>query len=133
MATQWQGPHFIALLGASALAFGAGYIVAGRNAVRPVAPPPVTNTSNGVAGPTGIPGFGVNSQAPAPRGRPDENELIARNAEPEGGEAPHDMGTPRRDDQAGGRATERRRSPRDEETPPDQLEEEDPGYGPEGG
>ncbi|MGQ0660304.1 hypothetical protein [Sphingosinicella sp.] len=126
MATQWQGSHFIVLLGASALAFGAGYMVAGRNAPRTVALPPATNTSNGVAGPTGIPGFGTNSQTPAPRGRVDENELIARNAEPEDGAQPQRPPAARGEEPGG---TERRRPPREE--PPEEPYEEDPGYGPE--
>ena len=60
MATQWQGPHFIVSAAASALAFGGGYVMAGRS--RPatsIPPPPRTNNriGNEVAGPTGIPGF----------------------------------------------------------------------------
>lgn len=114
MTTQWQGPHFIALLAASGLAFGAGYMVAGRSRP-PAAPPLATNTSNGME-PGGLPGFDTNGQAP--RSRPDENELIARNAEPEGGEAPHDMGNPGNRVQPGERRPSRPRDRQDDSKPP---------------
>ena len=111
MTTRWQGPHYIALLAASGLAFGAGYLVAGRS--RPAAVPPMaTNTSNG-AEPVGIPGFDTNGQAP--RGRPDENELIARNAEPlDGAEPPQGAGN-----------TSTRSQPEQRRTPPPPREQSD--------
>lgn len=84
MATQWQGPHFIAIAAAAALAFGGGYMLAGRSRPPAISTPPVTNTANGMEEP-GIPGFDTNEQGS--RGRPDENELIARNAEPPEGSA----------------------------------------------
>jgi len=134
MATQWQGPHFIVILAASGLAFAGGYTMAGRSRPAPSAPPPVTNTSNGIAEPPGIPGFGTNGQAP-PRGRPDENELIARNAEPEDGSQPQSRGTPPRGEQPDGRGAGRGRGTREErqdDLPPEQPYEEDQGYDPQG-
>ena len=55
---------------------------------RPPATSPVSiNMSNGFADPVGFPGTDENGQTP--RGRVDENELIARNAEPpEGSQMP---------------------------------------------
>jgi hypothetical protein len=127
MATQWQGPQYIAILAAAGLAFGAGYLVAGRS--RPAASPPMaTNTSNGVE-PGSLPGFDTNGQAP--RGRPDENELIARNAEPDGTEQPHDMGTPRNQAQPEERRPRPPREQPDSKPPPSDSVEDDQGPDPD--
>lgn len=125
MATQWQGPHYIAILAASALAFGGGYLLGGRS--RAPATPIATNTSNG-AEPAGIPGFG-NEQGP--RGRPDENELIARNAEPaDGGGAAQGAGNESRA-QPEERRSEPPREPRNnDKPPPSESLEDDGGYDP---
>jgi hypothetical protein len=129
MSTQWKAPHFIVIAAASALAFGGGYMMAGRSRP-PVSPPLATNTSNGVE-PSGLPGFDTNGQAP--RGRPDENELIARNAEPlDGAETPQGAGnTSTRSE-----PEERRPSPRRERAdaskpPPSEPVDEDPGFDPD--
>jgi hypothetical protein len=124
MATQWQGPHYIAILAASALAFGGGYLLAGRS--RPPTTPITTNSSNG-AEPAGIPGFG-NEQAP--RSRPDENELIARNAEPTDGGAAQGAGNRSRA-QPEERRSEPPREPRNNDKPaPSESLEDDGGYDP---
>jgi hypothetical protein len=124
MATQWQGPHYVAILAASALAFGGGYLLAGRSRP-PASTPMATNTSNG-AEPAGIPGFG-NEQAP--RGRPDENELIARNAEPvDGGGAPQGAGNSSRAAPAERRAEPREPRNNDKPAPSEPIEDE--GYDP---
>jgi hypothetical protein len=129
MTTRWQGPHYIALLAASGLAFGAGYMVAGR-ARPPSSPPLATNTSNGVE-PVGIPGFDTNGQAP--RGRPDENELIARNAEPlDGAEPPQGAGNSgRRAPPAEPRARPPREQPDDSKPTPSEPVEDDQGFDPD--
>lgn len=129
MATQWQAPHFIVIAAASALAFGGGYMMAGRSRPAYSPPPPATNVSNG-AEPSGLPGFDTNGQAP--RGRPDENELIARNAEPEGGEAPHDMGNPGNRAQPGERRPSPPARPQDDsKPPPTEPVDDDPGFEPD--
>lgn len=127
MATPWQGQHYIAILAASALAFGAGYLLAGRS--RPSASPPMaTNTSND-AEPAGIPGFG-NDQAP--RGRPDENELIARNAEPvDGGAAPQSGGNTSRPQPEERRPAPPREPAGGDKPPPSDSLEDDQGFDPE--
>ena len=129
MTTRWQGPHYIALLAASGLAFGAGYLVAGRS--RPPASLPLaTNTSNGVE-PSGLPGFDTNGQAP--RGRPDENELIARNAEPLDGAEPSAGGgnSSRRAQPDEPRARPPREQPDDSKPTPREPVEDDQGFDPE--
>jgi hypothetical protein len=127
MATQWQGPHYIAILAAAGLAFGAGYLVAGRSRP-PASPPMATNTSNGVE-PGGLSGADTNGQAP--RGRPDENELIARNAEPDGTEEPHDMGTPRNQAQPEERRPRPPREEQDSKPPPSEPVDDDQGLDPD--
>lgn len=123
MATVWQGPHYIAILAASALAFGGGYLLAGRSRA-PATAAPATNTTNEVE-PAGIPGFG-NEQAP--RGRPDENELIARNAEPaEGSAAPQGNASRPQSEERRARPP---REEREDKPPPSELEDDldsDPG------
>jgi hypothetical protein len=129
MATQWQGPHFIVIIAASGLAFAGGYMVAGRS--RPPATlPAATNTSNGVAESGGFPELDTNGQTP--RGRVDENELIARNAEPE------DSGVaPQRGNSSSGRPPpeERRSAPpreqQDDKPPPSDSADEDPAFDPD--
>ena len=138
MASSWQGSHYVAVLGAAGLAFAAGYAMGGRQPPRPVA----IDIGNNVIAP--ISPYEINqAEAPPParRGRIDENELIAANAEPEDGQQqrqrPPATGQPDRD--AGTRAgqQEQRRGSRqapDREQPPEedfQQEEQDP-YGPEG-
>lgn len=131
MATQWQGPHFIVIAAASALAFAAGYTLAGRSRPPAISVPPATNVINGAA-PT-FPPADMNGQDGARRGRPDENELIARNAEPE--ESVQSQRQAEQREERGGRDAERRRRPPPDERedfPQEQPYEEDPGYGPEG-
>jgi hypothetical protein len=127
MSTRWKAPHFIVIAAASTLAFGGGYMMAGRSRP-PVSPPLATNTSNGVE-PSGIPGFGTNDQAPSRR--PDENELIARNAEPIDG-AQQGSGN----SSGGSPPAERRapppREPSDGKPPPGESVEDDQSFGPEG-
>ena len=131
MATQWQGPHFIVIIAAAGLAFAGGYAMGGRS--RPLVTPPIAiNMSNGVADPGGFPSADENGQMP--RGRVDENELIARNAEPpEGSEAPQGAGNG--SGTARPPAEERRpRPPReaqDDKPPPGDSVEEEPAFDPD--
>lgn len=129
MATQWQGPHFIAIGAAALLAFGAGYMLAGR--ARPPASIPITtNTTNGTE-PSGVPGFG-NEQGQ--RERPDENELIARNAEPldgSGGGAAPGAGNNSRPQPEERRSTPPREPPGGDKPPLSDIQEDDGGYDPD--
>ena len=128
MATTWQGPHYIAILAAGGLAFGAGYLVAGR--ARPTASIPITtNTSNGTE-PIGIPGFGNEQEQ---RGRPDENELIARNAEPvDGGGTAPGAGNSSRAQPEERRSAPPPAEPRgNDKPPPSETLEDDGGYDPD--
>ena len=67
MATQWQGPHFIVIAAASGARLRRRLYDGG-----PIAPGPLgaaaghQHRSNGVAEPSGIPGFDTNGQAPRP-------------------------------------------------------------------
>lgn len=127
MATAWQGPHYIAIIAAAGLAFGAGYLVAGR-ARPPVSIPVETNSSTGnEAG--GIPGFG-NEQGQ--RERPDENELIARNAEPaEGGGSAQGAGNTSRAQPEERRAAPPREQSGGDKPPVSDTYEDDGGYDPD--
>jgi len=73
MATPWQPVHFIAIAAAAGIAFFAGRSMAPSSG-------PADSAANNMAGPL-FPTPG-NDLAP-PRTRPDENQLIAENAEPE--------------------------------------------------
>ena len=134
MASSWQTSHFVVVIGAAGLAFAAGYTMGGNRA-RPTEVPIVNN----VAAPAfpGLDGNQAEAQPPPTRrGRPDENELIAANAEPEDGQPQQPAAAGGRETPRGGRDADRRRG-RDEpvEQPPQdegyQQEEQDP-YGPEG-
>ena len=135
MASSWQSSHYIVVLGASALAFGAGYTIGGRPAQR--APEIIAENTAAPVFPTAETNQAEVEPPPARPGRMDENELIAANAEPEDGQAqrPPAAGQPPRD-----RGSQRPdRGSRDdrgsEQQPPEddfqQQDEQDP-YGPEG-
>ena len=130
MATQWQGPHFIVIIAASGLAFAGGYAMGGRS--RPPATSPIAiNMSNGIADPGGFPGTDENGQAP--RGRVDENELIARNAEPPEGSQMPQGGSNASGDARPPSEERRTRPPREEQddSKPPSSAEEDPGFDPD--
>lgn len=66
--SDWKHPHIVVLGAAALIAFGGGYALGGRRAPAPVGPVIVGNDV---------------TAAPPTRARPDENALIAENAERE--------------------------------------------------
>ena len=66
--SDWKHPHIVVLTAATLIAFGSGYALGGRRTPAPVGPVVIGN--------------GVTAAPPA-RARPDENTLIAENAERE--------------------------------------------------
>ena len=68
--SDWKHPHIVVLVAAIAVAFGGGYWV-GASGDRPAAAVPPLVINNEL------------TTAPAPRARPDENTLVAENAERE--------------------------------------------------
>lgn len=130
MASSWQTSHFVVVVGAAGLAFAAGYSMGGNRA-RPTEVP-FANNSAAPAFP--FDGNQAEAQPPVRRSRPDENELIAANAETEDGQPQRPPSTGR-DSPRGTPAPDRRpgrvepvEPPPEEELP---QEEQDP-YGPEG-
>ncbi|MGE0179047.1 MAG: hypothetical protein AB7O91_04430 [Sphingomonas sp.] len=138
MASPWQSNHYVVLAIAAAVAFGAGYAMGSRSAQAPD-----VAAGNSATAPA-FPGYEGNqtstAPAPPPRTRPDENQLIADNAEREDGQpqrpgagAPAEDGgarSGRGDGGGGGRGREDRGGP--PPPPDDPYDQGDQGpYGPE--
>ena len=135
MASSWQTSHFVVVIGAAGLAFAAGYAMGGNRSR-----PPEVAIGNNSAAPA-FPGFDGNQAAAPPvrPRRPDENQLIADNAEPEDGQPPQrppaGADRPDRETPRGGRGGEDRpRTGRDgrgeEEMPPEDPDDQGP-FGPD--
>jgi hypothetical protein len=135
MASSWHTSHFVVVIGAAGLAFAAGYAMGGNRAR-----PTEISVGNNSAAPA-FPGFEGNQAVPPPpaRRRPDENQLIADNAEPEDGQPqrPPAAGADRPDREtprAGRDRQDRPRAGRDdrgeEEMPPEDPYDQGP-YGPD--
>jgi hypothetical protein len=137
MASSWQTSHFVVVIGAAGLAFAAGYTMGG-NRTRPTE----ILVGNNSAAPA-FPGFDGNQAGAQPpptrRGRPDENELIAANAETEDGQPQRPPATgadrPDRETPRTGRGSEdrprtRRDDPVEEPPPPEDPYDQGP-YGPD--